>query len=122
MKKQIQRARRGGMSNLDILKVKEMARRETKKMEAEAVEKAFLYMLAIPLNILAHEYWPKSAKKQIPKFIKEVMSLFKSVETGVVDEEDLHKVLQEYADLDIREEWFKNKEVKEDSTERIYKL
>ena len=41
MKKQFQRARRGGMTNLDILKVRELARRETQKMETQAVEKAF---------------------------------------------------------------------------------
>ena len=122
MKKTIRRARQAGLSNIDLLMMKESARKQVKGMEKEAVEKAFLYMLAIPVNILAHEHWPKSAKKMIPKFISDVMSLFKSVEQGIVDEEDLHNVLQEYAGIDIREEWYKNKEVKEGSDKRIYKL
>ena len=41
MKKQIRRARQRGMSNLDILRVKELAKHKTKELEAEAVEKAF---------------------------------------------------------------------------------
>ena len=122
MKKQFQRARRGGMTNLDILKVRELARRETQKMETQAVEKAFLYMLAIPLDILAELYWPKSSKRKMKQFISEVMSLFKSVELGIVDVEELHQSLQKYADIDIREEWYKNKSEDEKMEKKIYEI
>ena len=49
--------------------MKEVAKKEAKKMESDAVEKAFLYMLAIPLNVLVNDYWSKTAKKKVPKFI-----------------------------------------------------
>lgn len=115
MKKQIQRLRRNGMSNLDIMKAKEIARRETQKMEAECVEKAFLYMLGVSVDVLAEVYWPKSAKKKIPGFINEVLSLFKSVEKGVVTEDDLLNSLREFAGVDLKREWYEAKKKYEDS-------
>ena len=115
MKKQIQRLRRNGMSNLDIMKAKEIARRETQKMEAECVEKAFLYMLGVSVDVLAEVYWPKSAKKKIPGFINEVLSLFKSVEKGVVTEDDLLNSLKEFAGVDLKREWYEAKKKYENS-------
>lgn len=116
MKKTYNRARRAGLNNIDILKMKEVARKQVKAMEQEAAERAFLYMLAIPLNILANDYWSKSAKKRIPKFVNEVMNLFHSVEQGVVTDEDLLDLLKDLAGINLREEWYKNKETIEGNT------
>ena len=74
-RKQHIKARNMGMSNVDLLMVKESAKKAAKTIEKEATEKAFLYMLAIPLNVLFNDYWKKSAKKRAPKFIEDVMSL-----------------------------------------------
>ena len=79
-------------------------------------------MLAIPLDILAELYWPKSSKRKMKQFISEVMSLFKSVELGIVDIEELHQSLQKYADIDIREEWYKNKSEDEKMEKKIYEI
>ena len=49
-RKQQIKARNMGMSNVDLLKIKESAKKAAQTMEKEATEKAFLYMLAIPLN------------------------------------------------------------------------
>lgn len=114
MKKTIKGLRKRGMSNLDILKAKEIARRETQKMEAECVERAFLYMLGISVNVLAELYWPKTAKKKIPQFLDDVLSLFKSVEQGVVTEEDMLKSIKEYAGADLRKDWYEAKKKYED--------
>lgn len=64
IKKQMQMAKKRGMNNVDLLRMREIAKQEAKKMELEATEKAFLYMMAIPLNVLASDYWSKTAKKQ----------------------------------------------------------
>lgn len=37
------------------------------------------YTLAIPLNVLVNDYWEKSARKRIPKFIEDVISLYEAV-------------------------------------------
>ena len=110
VKKTIRKAKRYGLSNVDILKIKETARKNVEKMEVEATERAFLYMLAIPLNILFHDHWQKTAKKKAPKFIKDVISYYHSVQEGVVSEQELADLLYELAGVKITAEWMKGKE------------
>lgn len=85
----------------------ESGKKRAKELEKTATEKAFLYMLAIPLNILVNDYWEKSAKKRIPKFIDDVQNLFEAVQEGVVSEEQLADLLYEYAGVKIEAEWMK---------------
>ena len=74
-------------------------------MEKEATEKAFLYMLAIPLNVLFNDYWQKSAKKKAPKFIEDVMSLYDAMQQGVVSDKQLADLLDELAGVKIDADW-----------------
>lgn len=101
------KARKMGMSNIDLLKIKESARKSAQSMEKEATEKAFLYMLAIPLNVLFNDYWKKSAKKRAPKFIEDVMSLYEAVQQGVVSDKQLADLLYELAGVKIDADWIK---------------
>lgn len=123
MKKHIRRAKMRGMSNLDILRVKELANKKTKEMEMQATETAFVHMFAITLSILANDYWPKSANKKVPELIHKVCSVFSSVKEGVVTEEDSLDTLRNIAGVDLKNEWFSfmNKKEEENKTE-IYKL
>lgn len=105
--KKIKQARRAGLSNIDILKIQETARKQAEKLEKETTDKAFLYMLAIPLNVLVNDYWSKTAKKRAPKFIVDVISLYESVQAGVVTNEELAELLKEYADVTIEADWLK---------------
>ena len=105
MKKQINKAKKAGISNVDLMRMKEVAKKEAKRMETEAVEKAFLFMLAIPLNVLVHDYWSKTAKKKAPKFIEDVMSLYKSVEDGIVSAQELADLLYDMAGIKIEADW-----------------
>ena len=114
VKKNIQRAKNKGVSNVDFLRMKEIANREVKKMETEATERAFLYMLAIPLNILFHDYWPKSAKKKAPKFIEDVISYYLSVQEGVVSEQELADLRYELAGVKVEAEWIRGKKKAEE--------
>lgn len=71
-------------------------------------EKAFLYMLAIPLNVLACEdYWGDDAKEKAPAFIEEVISLYESVQNGNVSNEELSEFLWEYAGVTIDASWLR---------------
>lgn len=107
----MQRAKKQGMSIVDFARVKANAERTaekaTKEMEKTITEKAFLYMLAIPLNVLVNDYWEKSASKRIPKFIEDVISLYEAVQQGVVSDDQLADVLREYAGVEIEAEWLK---------------
>lgn len=107
VRSQMNKARKAGMSSVDLLKVREAAKKEAQRMEQQATDRAFLYMLAIPLNVLFNDYWEKTAKKKAPKFIKEVISLYESVQAGVVSEQQLADLLDELTGVKIEAEWMK---------------
>ncbi len=107
IKKQMQMAKKRGMNNVDLLRMREIAKKEAEKMEIEATERAFLYMLAIPLNILFHDYWQKSAKKRAPKFIEEVTKYYLAVQEGVVTDQELADLLFDLAGVKIEADWLK---------------
>lgn len=102
---QIQRMRKMGFNNNQIGVVLESANKKADELQRIAKEKAFLYMLAIPLNVLVNDYWEKSAKKRIPKFIEDVISLYEAVQEGVVSEQQLADLLDEYAGVKIEADW-----------------
>lgn len=108
--KQMQRAKKSGLTSTDLLRMKLIAEQKTKEMEQTATEKAFLYMLAIPLNVLVNDYWSKTAKKKAPQFIEDVMSLYDSVQNGVVTEKELANLLYEYSGVKITADWIKGDE------------
>lgn len=58
-------------------------------------------MLVIPVNVLVSDYWQKTAKTRIPKFVEDCMSLYKAWETGMVDMEDMQKLAEEYAGIKL---------------------
>lgn len=66
----------------------------------EAAAKAFFFMLAIPLEVLiTEEYWKKSAKKKIPKFINDMIQLYKAYEEGSISMEEMESDLWEFAGI-----------------------
>ena len=102
MNKQYLKARQKGLSNIDLLKMKETARIEANKMLEKASKRAFLSMLAIPLNVLINDYWSKTGKSKAPKFIEDVLSLYDSYEKGFVTDKELADFLKEYAGIEIK--------------------
>ena len=113
VKNQMRKAKQQGMSNIDLLRMQEIAKREANRMSDEAekiaTEKAFLLMLGIPLNILFHDYWKKSAKKRMPQFIKEVLSLYEAVEMGVVDFKEVSDLVYDLSGVKYEAEWMKGR-------------
>jgi len=59
---QMKKAMKMGMSPIDIAHMKEIARKEAARMEQEAIEKSFIFMLAIPTMVLAFDYWQQGRK------------------------------------------------------------
>lgn len=117
VKNQMRKAKQQGMSNIDLLRMQEIAKREANRMSDEAekiaTEKAFLLMLGIPLNILFHDYWKKSAKKRMPQFIKEVLSLYEAVEMGVVDFQEISDLVYDLSGVRYEAEWMKGRKNEE---------
>lgn len=104
---QIARMRKMGFNNNQISVILESSNKKADELQRIAKEKAFLYMLAIPLNVLVNDYWEKSARKRIPKFIEDVISLYEAVQEGVVTDEQLADLLYEYAGVKIEADWLK---------------
>lgn len=90
-----------GYSPMEFEKMEKIAKKELDKRTQEMYEKvargAFIDMIAIPCTILAHDYWPKSAHKKIPEFLKKVISLYDSLASGVVSYDEVAEVLMEYS-------------------------
>lgn len=104
-KAQIKQARQKGMNPIELMQMKAIAKKEADKMAHEACEKAFMQLLAIPCMILEEDYWKKSAKKRIPKFIDDIASLYDSYERGIVTDQDLADFLKEIAGIEITAKW-----------------
>ena len=95
------RAKKAGLSNVDLAMVREAARKEAEKHHDEILDQSFLYMLAIPLNVLVSDYWGDKAKDIAPGFIAEVISLYEAVQQGVVDDKQLADLLDDMAGGEI---------------------
>lgn len=120
-KRYMQYMKQRGFSNADLLRMDYIAKQSAARQEKEDFERAFIYMLAIPLNILVHDYWSKTAKKRAPKFIDEVLSLFESVQEGVVSNEEIIGLLEDYAGVTVETMWMerKNKDLKEEISKTV---
>ena len=64
----------------------ENMKKETAK---DAIDVCFALMLSIPSNVLARCYWEKTASKRIPQFIDECLSVYESIDAGVLSVTEL---------------------------------
>lgn len=96
-------------SNPAIDKMKETARKELKAIRDIENERAFLYMLAIPLTILVEDYWHgDDAKEQVSDFIEDVVKMYEAVLEGrYITDVDLAETLKERAGIELEAEWLK---------------
>ena len=115
----ISKQRRGklrdaGLCDAEILRVMKLMEKCHEESANEVIDKSFLYMLAIPLNVLVTDYWPKTAKKRAPKFIEDVLNLYEAVQAGVVSDESLAKLLEDMAGVKIEKDMLSSRREKED--------
>ena len=82
-------------------------RKEEQKAIDTAFEKAFILMIWIPMNILATDYWEKTAKKRMPEFVDKVTSLYESVQHGVVTYEQMVNDIEDLSGMKIDADWLK---------------
>ena len=108
--KTAQKLRQRGLSELDIAMMKESARKAAVEAQKQAMEQAFMLMIWIPINVLATDYWEKTANKRIPEFTDKVASLYESVQAGVVTWEQIAEDIKDLSGMDITSDWLKRKE------------
>ena len=110
-----QTLRNKGFSDAERAYMYGIAKKASREMEQDATERAFLYMLAIPLNVLADR--GLITHNNADEYIKDVASLFLSVQNGVVTDQDLADLLKDYAGIELTADWMDRlmgKEVKEE--------
>lgn len=100
---QNKKAFKQGLTPLQVAQMREIAFKQAKEMEDRATKKAFLLMLAIPLNVLISDYWPKAKPTKTNKFIDEVLSLYEAWEHDIVTTEQLNDFLFEYGGVKVED-------------------
>lgn len=73
------------------------------KATEDALNTALMLMLTLPLEVLLHEFWPKSYEKKLPKFTDSVLSLYEKWQNGEVDIDVLRKDLWEFGGVRLEE-------------------
>ena len=106
---QMKKAKKKGLLPLELAQMKAIAKKHAEAMEQEANERALLQLIAIPCLILGEDYWKKSARQRIPKFIEDVASMYESYKMGIITDQDLADALKDMTGIEIESEWMKHK-------------
>lgn len=83
---------------------RQMAKAEIMQKTGDLAEQILKMMIVIPTNVLINDYWPGSAKKRIPKFVEDCLSLYHSWECGAVDMQEMQNLTEEYAKIKLIED------------------
>lgn len=75
--------------------------------EYETAFKSVLNGASIACKVLAEEFWPKTADKNIKKFLKEFWILRKCVVTGIINTEDLRDYHKWHCNQEIQGKLYK---------------
>lgn len=91
---------------LDIL-VQEQIKNEISKArlegKQEALDNAFILMLALPMKVLRDFYWKKAYKKKLPEFCERVLEYYEKWLNGEVDMDILTEELWKYGGVRLIE-------------------
>lgn len=79
----------------------ERARSDILKHTDDLAEEILEMMLVIPTNVLVNDYWPGTAKKRIPKFIKDCLSLYNAWQEGQVSMEEMQELTAKYGNMEL---------------------
>ena len=93
------------MTEEEIMKIRKQeydrARKTIHEKSDQIAEDILKMMIVIPTNVLINDYWEKTAKKRIPKFVEDCMSLYRSWSEGTVSMEEMQHLTEEYAGIKL---------------------
>ena len=93
------------MTEEEIMKIRKQEYDRARKMIHEKsdqiAEDILKMMIVIPTNVLINDYWQKTAKKRIPQFVEDCMSLYQSWSDGAVSMEEMQKLTEEYSGIKL---------------------
>ncbi len=94
--KQIEAIRTEAINNIEDKLIHDTVKR------AVAVSRAL--MIAVPMNVLGHCYWEKTAAKRLNTLMDECNSLYDSIESGVIS---INELIQDTAQIgNLKSEYF----------------
>lgn len=89
-----------GQLNLMIeQKLNEAMERKRDAIVEEVTNQSVALMLMLPMKVLMEDYWPKSYKQKIPKFIDRTLELYSKWQDNKLDMKELEKELWESAGI-----------------------
>ena len=95
------------MTEEEIMKIRKQeydrARKTIHEKSDQIAEDILKMMIVIPTNVLINDYWQKTAKKRIPQFVDDCMSLYQSWSEGTISMEELQKRTEEYSGIKLIE-------------------
>lgn len=95
------------MTEEEIMKIRKQeydrARKLIREKSDQVAEDILKMMIVIPTNVLINDYWQKTAKKRIPQFVEDCMSLYQSWSDGAVSMEEMQKLTEEYSGIKLIE-------------------
>ena len=77
----------------------EKAKKDYEKKNEEIAKTILKMMIVVPTNVLINDYWEKTARKRIPKFVEDCLSLYDSLSKGAVKMQELQDLTEEYAKI-----------------------
>lgn len=93
------------MTEEEIMKIRKQeydrARKTIHEKSDQIAEDILKMMIVIPTNVLINDYWQKTAKKRIPQFVDDCMSLYQSWIEGTVSMEEMQNLTEEYAGIKL---------------------
>lgn len=96
------------MTDAEIQKIREQeyqkARKEILGKSGEIAEQVFKMMLVIPANVLISDYWQKTARTRIPRFVEDCLDLYDSWSKGIVDMGELMRLAEEYSGMTFKDD------------------
>lgn len=75
------------------------AEKELQRIKQEATLEALTLMFAIPVKVLKDEYWKKSYKQKLPEFVDKMFDVYRNIESGQIDINEMKDQLWEEAGI-----------------------
>lgn len=79
----------------------EKAKEEVLSKTKDLANEILTMMLVIPTNVLINDYWSKSAKKRIPKFVNDCLNLYEAFLDGQVKMSEMEELTERYSGVKL---------------------
>lgn len=69
------------------------------EVKRDTVNELLVVLMALPMDVLMEDFWPKSCDKKIPKFTKKLLDKYSTWQNGDLDIEELKEKIWKLAGI-----------------------